>query len=142
VDGEVLCSGEVLLAPGNHHLVLKRSMDRYRVRCQGGPPVHHMRPSVDVLFRSVAEAAGPKAVGALLTGMGRDGAEGLLALRRVGAATLAQDEATSVVFGMPKEAAALGAVEKGTPLGCVAQEIQRAIRRMEGTEKVLTGGGA
>jgi two-component system chemotaxis response regulator CheB len=129
-DGDSLCDGLALIAPGNFHLALRRSGAHYRVQCLGGPPVHHMRPSVDVLFHSVAASAGPNAVGVILTGMGRDGAEGLLAMRQAGAATLAQDEASCVVFGMPKEAIALGAAAQVLPLESMAPAIEVQIKKM------------
>lgn len=120
--GERVVPGRVLIAPGGRHMELRRSaVGGYTVALHDGPEVHHQRPSVDVLFRSVAEAAGPNAVGALLTGMGMDGAEGLLAMRRAGARTIAQDEATCVVFGMPAQAIRLGAAERVLPLGKIAE---------------------
>ena len=115
--------GQVLIAPGNRHLLLRRSGTTYRADLVDGPPVSRHRPSVDVLFRSVAQAAGPRAVGVLLKGMGRDGADGLLEMKHMGAATLAQDEASSVVFGMPKEAIAAGAAGEVVPLGRVAARV-------------------
>jgi len=115
-DGEPLVPGRALLAPGNRHLLLGRSGARYFARVKDGPPVHHQRPSVDVLFHSVARYAGANAVGVILTGMGADGAKGMLAMRQAGARTFAQDERTCVVFGMPKEALRLGAAELAAPL--------------------------
>ena len=115
--GDDLVPGRVLVAPGNRHLVVRRRGRRTFVELSDGPLVSRHRPSVDVLFRSVAEAAGRFAVGALLTGMGDDGAEGLLAMKRAGARTIAQDEATSVVFGMPREAIARNAADHVAPLG-------------------------
>ena len=115
-SGDSVISGRVLLAPGNYHMVLRRSGARYYVQIQEGPLVHHQRPAVDVLFDSVAQYAGANAVGVILTGMGADGAEGLLKMRETGARTIAQDEDTSVVFGMPKEAIDRGAVEVVAPL--------------------------
>ena len=115
-SGDRVEAGRALIAPGNRHLLLRRSGSSYRVDVVDGPAVSRHRPSVDVLFRSVAQAAGRQAVGALLTGMGRDGAHGLLEMKVVGAATLAQDEASCVVFGMPKEAIALGAADEVVPL--------------------------
>ena len=94
-----------------------------------GPPVHHQRPSVDVLFHSVAKQVGPNAVGVILTGMGADGAAGLLAMRQAGARTLAQDEKTCVVFGMPREAIALGAAEQVVPLDAMAGRIITTLSR-------------
>jgi two-component system chemotaxis response regulator CheB len=124
--GESVVPGVVLVAPGNKHMLLRRSGARYVVEVKDGPRVNRHRPSVDVMFRSVARAAGQNAVGVLLTGMGGDGAQGLLAMREAGAHTLAQDEATSVVFGMPKVAIDLGAVERVLPLDRIAPEILRA----------------
>jgi len=125
-DGDVVCVGSALVAPGNHHLLVARRGDGFYVQVRTGPAVSRHRPSVDVLFHSVAANAGPKAVGALLTGMGADGAEGLLEMRRAGAATIAQDEATCVVYGMPKEAVARGAVETIAPLNRIPQAILKA----------------
>ncbi len=122
-NGDRLCSGRALVAPGNHHLAVRRSGAQYCVEVLDGPPVSRHRPSVDVLFRSVAQAAGPNAVGVILTGMGDDGAAGLLEMKMAGAHTVAQDEDTSVVFGMPKEAIARGAVNEVLPLGRVATTI-------------------
>jgi two-component system chemotaxis response regulator CheB len=104
--------GRVIMAPGDRHLVLEDGC----VRLSDGPERHACRPSVDVLFESVARQMGPESVGCLLTGMGRDGAEGLLALRRAGGLTLVQNEATCAVFGMPQEAIRLGAAERVLPL--------------------------
>ncbi len=119
-DGDGVVPGRVLLAPGDRHMVLQRQGARYSVRIKGGPPVRHQRPSVDVLFDSVARSAGSNAVGAILTGMGVDGAAGLRSMREAGARTAAQDEASSVVFGMPKEAIRLGAAERVVPLDRMA----------------------
>lgn len=119
-DGERVLPGHAYIAPGDRHLKLARSGANYLVRLDAGPPVNRHRPSVDVLFHSAAEHAGRNAIGALLTGMGRDGAAGLLAMRRAGAATLAQDEDTSLVFGMPREAIALGAASETVALEDVA----------------------
>ncbi|HUB29170.1 MAG TPA: chemotaxis response regulator protein-glutamate methylesterase [Terracidiphilus sp.] len=115
--------GRALIAPGNHHLLLKRSGARYYVEVKDGPLVCRHRPSVDVLFRSAARYAGPNVVGVILTGMGDDGARGMLEMKRAGASTIAQDEATSVVFGMPKEAIRLGGVDKVMPLSNIAGAI-------------------
>jgi two-component system chemotaxis response regulator CheB len=121
--GDALLPGQVLLAPGNRHMLLRRSGNRYSVELSDGPLVSRHRPSVDVLFRSVAQAAGPQAVGAILTGMGADGALGLLEMRQAGARTIAQDEATCVVYGMPKEAVACGAVQSVLPLKDIASAL-------------------
>jgi two-component system chemotaxis response regulator CheB len=122
-DGDSLTNGVALLAPGNFHMLLRRSGSGYHVEVKKGPMVHHQRPSVDVLFHSVAGQAGRNAVGAILTGMGADGAEGLLKMREAGARTVAQDEKSCVVFGMPKEAVRLGAAERVVPLGGMAQAL-------------------
>ena len=122
-DGDVIRQGVVFLAPGNHHIAVARDGARFVLRVHQAPPVNRHRPSVDVLFRSVAEHFGPRSVGALLTGMGKDGAAGLLEMKNRGAQTIAQDETTSVVFGMPKEAIALGAATRILPLQTVAAGI-------------------
>jgi len=111
-DGDSVINGRALIAPGNFHMLLKRSGARYYVNVKNGPMVHHQRPSVDVLFTSVAEYAGANALGMIMTGMGSDGAEGLLRMKQTGAQTMAQDEKSCVIFGMPKEAIKLGAVDK------------------------------
>jgi two-component system chemotaxis response regulator CheB len=122
-DGDNVVPGRVLLAPGGFHMLLHRSGARYYVQVKQGPEVHHQRPSVDVLFESVARYAGANAVGAILTGMGADGAGGLLAMRKAGGRTVAQDEATSIVFGMPMEAIKCGAAEKVLPLNEIARAV-------------------
>ena len=123
--GDRVLAGRVLVAPGDSHLRLRRDGAHYAVEVLDGPRVNGHRPSVDVLFHAAAAAGGVNAMGVLLTGMGADGAAGLLALRRVGALTVAQDEATSVVFGMPAEAIKLGGAQRVMPLarigGAVAQ---------------------
>ena len=111
-DGDRLYQGRVLIAPGNYHMLLKRIGKEYSVEVKKGPLVNRHRPSVDVLFRSAARYAGQNATGILLTGMGADGAKGLLELKEAGALTVAQDQASSVVYGMPKEAAKLGAASE------------------------------
>jgi two-component system, chemotaxis family, protein-glutamate methylesterase/glutaminase len=121
VDGDAVMSGRALIAPGDKHMLLARSGTRYHARVVDGPLVSRHRPSVDVLFRSVAQSAGPNAVGVLLTGMGDDGAAGLLEMREVGARTIAQDEATSVVFGMPAVGIEIGAAEEVLPLPEIAK---------------------
>lgn len=126
-DGDAVLNGRALLAPGNFHMLLRRSGSRYYVNIQDGPMVHHQRPAVDVLFHSVAQYAGSNAIGIILTGMGADGAEGLLKMKQAGAKTIAQDEATCVVFGMPKEAIKRGAVDKVLPLEQIPQEIMQMI---------------
>ncbi|MDY7030466.1 MAG: chemotaxis response regulator protein-glutamate methylesterase [Thermodesulfobacteriota bacterium] len=111
-DGDSVLKGTALIAPGNYHMLLKRSGARYYIQVKSGPFVNHQRPSVDVLFKSVADHAGENAVGVILTGMGSDGANGLLKMKQVGAGTIAQDEKSCIVYGMPKEAILLGAVTK------------------------------
>jgi two-component system chemotaxis response regulator CheB len=122
-DGQPIVAGHVYIAPGSHHLRVARSGARYYCRLSDAPPENRHRPSVDVLFRSAAESAGANVVAALLTGMGDDGARGLLALRAAGAHTLAQDEASSVVWGMPGSAVRLGAAELVLPLERVAAQL-------------------
>ncbi len=121
--GDPVLRGRALLAPGNRHLLLKRSGARYFVEVLDGPLVCRHRPSVDVLFRSGARYAGRNAVGVLMTGMGNDGARGLLELKEAGALTIAQDEATCVVFGMPNEAIKLGAANRVLPLDAIASGV-------------------
>ena len=116
VDGDLVARGRALIAPGNFHMLLRKSGEGYRVQVKEGPQVCYQRPSVDVMFASVAEAAGPLAIGVILTGMGSDGANGLLRIKRAGGHTIAQDEKTCVVFGMPKEAIRLGAADRVLPL--------------------------
>jgi two-component system chemotaxis response regulator CheB len=127
-DQDHLVPGVALVAPGNRHMLLERSGAVYLVRVKDGPRVHYQRPSVDVLFQSVARHAGRNAVGVILTGMGADGAQGLLEMRAGGARTMAQDEQSSIVFGMPKEAIKLGAAEEVLPLSSVAQSIINALQ--------------
>ncbi len=124
-QGDRVLPGRALIAPGNRHTLVVRSGAHYAVEVVDGPLVSRHRPSVDVLFRSVAQAAGGNAIGVIMTGMGSDGAEGLFEMKRAGAFTLAQDEATSVVFGMPKEAIDRGAVAEVLPLGRIPQGILR-----------------
>ncbi|MER0239541.1 chemotaxis response regulator protein-glutamate methylesterase [Fulvimarina sp. MAC8] len=124
-DGDLVMPGRVLIAPGNHHMLLRRSGARYTAAVQGGAYVCRHRPSVDVLFRSAAQSAGANAMGVLLTGMGDDGARGLLEMKMMGSHTVAQDEETSVVFGMPREAIELKAAQRVLPLNKVAEEIGR-----------------
>ena len=136
--GDRVCRSRALIAPGNRHLLLGRrdAAGHYVVEISDGPPVCRHRPSVDVLFRSVAQTAGAQAVGVILTGMGDDGAAGLLEMKQVGAATIAQDERTSVVFGMPGEAVRRGAAAEVLPLPAIAQAILRAagVRRLSTTK--------
>jgi two-component system, chemotaxis family, protein-glutamate methylesterase/glutaminase len=127
VHGDRIVRGRALLARGDRHLrVVRRGFDLV-AEVDDGPPVSRHRPSVDVLFRSVAEAVGPRAIGVILTGMGADGADGLLTMKRAGAATIAQDESTSVVFGMPKEAIDRGAVDVVLPLSRIAGGILQRV---------------
>jgi two-component system chemotaxis response regulator CheB len=138
-DGDRLERGLALIAPGNRHLIVRRSTAGYAVELSDGPPVSRHRPSVDVLLRSVAIAAGSAGVGVILTGMGDDGAHGLLEMRRAGASTIAQDEASCVVFGMPREAIARGGVDEVVPLSRIAAVLlERAARgraRMEPADR-------
>ena len=127
-NGDPVLRGHVLIAPGDKHMLLERQGARYQVAIKDGPPVSRHRPSVDVLFRSAARAAGRNAMGVIMTGMGDDGARGLLELKEAGAVTVAQDEATSIVFGMPKEAIARGAAQKVTALEHIAREIMNVDR--------------
>jgi two-component system chemotaxis response regulator CheB len=129
VNGDVVTAGLALVAPGNRHMALRRRGGRWSVEIKDGPLVHHQRPSVDVLFHSVAQHAGADAVGALLTGMGADGARGLLAMRQAGAYTLAQDEQSCVVFGMPKEAIQAGAVMETSSIQHMPRRILEALAR-------------
>jgi two-component system chemotaxis response regulator CheB len=124
-QGDRICSGRALIAPGNHHLAVRRSGAHYFAEVLGGPPVSRHRPSVDVLFRSAAQAAGSNSVGVILTGMGDDGAQGMVEMRQAGAHTIAQDEATSVVFGMPRQAIEVGAACEVLPLGGIAAAVLR-----------------
>jgi two-component system, chemotaxis family, protein-glutamate methylesterase/glutaminase len=126
-DGEEVLSGKALIAPGGRHLLLQRHGATYVVRLRDMPAVNHHRPSVDVMMHSVAKAAGSNAVGVILTGMGSDGAKGLLAMREAGAHTIAQDEETSIVYGMPKEAAALGGAAEVLPLDEIADAACAAV---------------
>jgi two-component system chemotaxis response regulator CheB len=129
VDGDSVINGRALIAPGNFHMLLKRSGARYYVSVKNGPMVNHQRPSIDVLFASVAEYAGANALGIILTGMGSDGAQGLLKMKQAGARTLAQDEESCVIFGMPKEAIKLRAVDKVEGLRHITQTaLQMMIR--------------
>jgi two-component system chemotaxis response regulator CheB len=128
-DGDIVHPGLALVAPGDFHLLLRKSGGRNIAVVKTGPRVCYQRPAVDVLFYSVAEAAGANAVGVLLTGMGSDGAQGLLRMRQAGAHTIAQDEATCVVFGMPREAIHLGGAVQVLPLGAIAQGILGALSK-------------
>lgn len=127
-DGDVVRSGQVLIANGAEHLRLVKEGGGYRVECKPGPKVSGHCPSVDVMFESVAQAAGANAIGVILTGMGADGANGLLAMRKAGAQTIGQDEATCVVYGMPKVAYDIGAVKEQLPLGQIASRVYALLR--------------
>ena len=110
-DGDAITNGKILIAPGNYHMLLKRSGSRYYVQVKQGPLVHHQRPAADVLFKSVSRYAGANALGIILTGMGSDGAAGMLSMKQAGSINIAQDENSCVVYGMPREAVRLGAVD-------------------------------
>jgi len=122
-NGDWVQPGQVLIAPGNYHMLVQRKGAKYYTKIKQGPPVHHHRPSVDVLFNSVADAAGVNATGVILTGMGGDGAKGLKAMKDAGAHTIGQDEKTCVVYGMPKKAHEIGAVAETLPLPQIAKAI-------------------
>ena len=128
-EGDSVMTGQVLLAPGNYHMELRRSGARYHVTLNQNPPVNRHRPSVDVMFRSVAHYAGANSLGVILTGMGNDGAAGMLEMKKIGAFNLAQDEASCVVFGMPKEAIKAGGVDKILPLSDIPSGILSALNR-------------
>jgi two-component system chemotaxis response regulator CheB len=127
-NGDSVVTGQVLIAPGNYHMWLKRDGGRYEVKIGGGEPLHYQRPCVEHLFNSAAEQAGKSAVGVILTGMGADGAEGLLNMKKAGARTIAQDEASSVVWGMPGSAVKLGAAEFVLPLDKVIPKAMELLR--------------
>ncbi len=122
-DGEYLSVGKALIAPGNKHMEIRRSGTSYYVALLDGPMMFHQRPAVEILFNSVAKYAGKNAVGAILTGMGKDGAQGLLNMKLAGANTIAQDEKSCVVFGMPKEAIDIGAAQTIQPLSNIPKTI-------------------
>jgi len=126
-DGERILVGHVYIAPGNQHLIVKGSGGRYICHLNDGPPVNRHRPSVDVLFRSVAQCAGPNAIGVILTGMGDDGARGMKEMHEAGASTIAQDEKSSVVWGMPGEAVKLGGVDHVTTLNNISAKILQIV---------------
>jgi len=135
-DGQQVLAGHVYIAPGDRHLYVIRDGARYVCRLDDGPPVNRHKPSVDVLFNSVAKCAGQNAIGVLLTGMGKDGAKGLKEMRASGSRTVAQDEATSVVWGMPGEAVAIGAAEEVMPLEDVASHLLGLAEGMDVTKQV------
>jgi two-component system chemotaxis response regulator CheB len=128
--GERVLPGHAYIAPGDSHLLLSRSGANYIAVLDNGPPVNRHRPSVDVLFKSAAQHAGKNAIGVILTGMGRDGAAGMLEMRNAGAYTLAQDEASCVVFGMPREAIALGAADEVAPLSEMSRRVMTRLAAM------------
>ena len=130
-NNDTVQPGLALIAPGNQHMVFRRSGARYHVQLKGGPPVEHQRPAVDVLFHSVAQQAAHNAVGVILTGMGADGAAGMLAMHEAGARTIAQDEESCVVFGMPKEAIKLGGVDHIMPLSKIPQGIVNLLNQQK-----------
>lgn len=134
VTGDRVRPGLALIAPGGVHMAVKRSGGVYEVACEGVDRVNGHCPSVDVLMHSVAGACGANAVGVMLTGMGRDGADGMLAMRKAGASTLAQDEASSVVFGMPMEALGNGGAERAVPLEEIPAAIRATLARKEGIQ--------
>jgi two-component system, chemotaxis family, protein-glutamate methylesterase/glutaminase len=123
VDGDRVISGRVLIAPGDYHIEVKRSGGIYLVKCRSGEKICGHRPSVEVLFNSVSENVGANAIGVMLTGMGSDGADGMLRMLQAGARTMAQDEESSVIYGMPKEAFIRGGAERAVPLDSIANEL-------------------
>jgi len=135
-DGEAVLPGHVYIAPGGRHMKLDRSGAKYVIALDDGPPVNRHRPSVEVLFRSVAAVAGQNALGVMLTGMGRDGASAMLQMKQAGAFNVAQDEATCVVFGMPKEAIAAGAVDEVLPVTQIAERLQSRLRELDAAYRV------
>jgi len=138
-DGQQVLAGHVYIAPGDRHLYLVRDGARYVCRLDDGEPVNRHKPSVDVLFSSVAKSAGENAIGVLLTGMGKDGARGLKEMRAAGSRTIAQDEATSVVWGMPGEAVSIGAVDDVVPIDEMAQHILTLAEEMDFTKQTENG---
>jgi len=134
--GERALPGHAYVAPGDRHMRLERSGADYRIALDDGPPVNRHRPSVEVLFRSVAAVAGPNALGVMLTGMGRDGAAAMLEMKHAGAFNIAQDEASCVVFGMPREAIAAGAVDEVLPVTKIAERLQSRLAEIGATHRV------
>lgn len=134
-DGQQILAGHVYIAPGDRHLLVERDGARYICRLDDGPAVNRHKPSVDVLFRSVAQSAGRNAIGVLLTGMGKDGARGMLEMLNSGSRTIAQDEASSIVWGMPGEAVAMGAAQHVVPLDRVAARIGELADAMDITRE-------
>ncbi len=129
-DGDVVERGKVLIAPGNYHMLLRRHASSWAVRINDGPRVRREKPSVDILFKSVAKHGGRDAIGVLLTGMGNDGAEGLLEIRKAGGSTIAQDAASCVIYGMPKEAIAAGGAKFVTSLNRIARQIAACVQEV------------
>ncbi len=127
--GEILAPGTVYVSPGHSHMSIRRMGGAYMIELLKTSPVNRHRPSVDVLFDSAAEVVGRNAIGVILTGMGKDGANGLLRMRQAGARTFGQDEASCVVYGMPREAALIGAVEETVSLGGLAQKVLAVLGR-------------
>lgn len=137
-EGDEVRPGLALIAPGDYHMLVHRPAGAYRIRLKQGPPVHYTRPSVDVLFNATAACAGNRAVAVLLTGMGHDGAQGMAKLKATGAATIAQNEETCVVFGMPRAAIELGVVDQILPLETIPQAIVRAVNSSPATPKLAS----
>jgi two-component system chemotaxis response regulator CheB len=135
-DGERALPGHAYIAPGDRHMRLARNGANYVISLDDGPPVNRHRPSVEVLFRSVAAVAGPNALGVMLTGMGRDGAGAMLEMKQAGAFNIAQDEATCIVFGMPKEAIAVGAIHEVLPVTGIAERLQARLAELGATHRV------
>jgi two-component system chemotaxis response regulator CheB len=135
-DGERALPGHAYIAPGDRHMKLVRSGANYMISLDDGPPVNRHRPSVDVLFRSVAAVAGQNALGVMLTGMGKDGAGAMLEMKQAGAFNVAQDEASCIVFGMPKEAIAVGAVDEVLPVTQIAERLQLRLAESGATHRV------
>ncbi|MBV8210598.1 MAG: chemotaxis response regulator protein-glutamate methylesterase [Burkholderiaceae bacterium] len=136
VHGERALPGHAYVAPGDRHMRLERSGADYRIALDDGPPVNRHRPSVEVLFRSVAAVAGLNALGVMLTGMGRDGATAMLEMKHAGAFNIAQDEASCVVFGMPREAIAAGAVDEVLPVTKIAERLQSRLAEIGATHRI------
>jgi two-component system chemotaxis response regulator CheB len=128
VHGDILTAGRAIISPGSHHMLISRCGNRYTIVIDDGPLINRHRPSVDVLFRSAANSAGSNAIGVIMTGMGQDGALGLLELKQSGAYTIAQDESSCVVFGMPKVAIGLGAADIILPIEKIAEHINHRLQ--------------
>ncbi len=138
-DNDTVIRGRALIAPGNHHILLKRSGTRYFIEIRDGPLVNRHRPSVDVLFRSAARYAGINAIGVIMTGMGDDGAKGIKEMKEAGAKTIAQDEQSCVVFGMPQEAIKTGGIDRVLPLEAIAPEIVRLFKNNDDVSRRNNG---